>query len=195
MASCSYFFIDLLFACTGPLDYSNSYKEQNKPLIYCPRPALVFLTTWATGCRIPWLLTAPSAVPVLQPIFSSIALPLFSLPSSGADAPTMSPSLYPTAALECPPPDLLEDALQELLPLRSMRGRRRRANVASIALNWLSTYDDVHEVRYSTGNRFRPLPADFDLRLKAFASSCTALRFALSRGGKARLDKKLKTTK
>jgi len=58
-----------------------------------PRPALEFLTTWVTGCMIPLLLRGPSAVPVLQPIFSNMFRPLFSCPSSGADAPTTSPSL------------------------------------------------------------------------------------------------------
>lgn len=58
-----------------------------------PRPALEFLTTWVTGCMMPLLLRGPSAVPVLQPIFSNMFLPLFSCPSSGANAPTTSPSL------------------------------------------------------------------------------------------------------
>ncbi|KAB8293127.1 hypothetical protein EYC80_007482 [Monilinia laxa] len=46
-----------------------------------PKPALVVLTTWETGWRIPLLSRAPRAVPALQPIFSNIALPLWQHPN------------------------------------------------------------------------------------------------------------------
>lgn len=56
-----------------------------------PSPAFVRFTTCATGWRMP-LFPTPSAVPLLQPIFSSMARPLFCTPSSGAPSPTTSPS-------------------------------------------------------------------------------------------------------
>ncbi len=57
-----------------------------------PRPALERFTTCSSGCVMPLLSIEPSAMPLLQPIFSSIVLPLFVTAISGAEAPTTSPS-------------------------------------------------------------------------------------------------------
>jgi hypothetical protein len=58
-----------------------------------PNPAFEFLTTCFITSTLPLLPTFPIPIPELQPIRSSIALPLFSLPNSGAEAPTTSPSM------------------------------------------------------------------------------------------------------
>jgi hypothetical protein len=68
-------------------------KESLQTRPYYCKPALFVLTTCGIGCRMPLLSMKPSAVPFVQPIFIMRAWPLFSAPSSGASAPTISPSL------------------------------------------------------------------------------------------------------
>jgi hypothetical protein len=72
---------------------TKSSKESLQTRPYYCKPALFVLTTCGIGCRMPLLSPRPRAVPFDQPIFIMRAWPLFSAPSSGASAPTISPSL------------------------------------------------------------------------------------------------------
>lgn len=154
-----------------------------------PRPAREFFTTCATGWRIPLLLEAPSAVPLLHPIFSSIARPRFSAPISGAEAPTTSPSMYETA-----PPTAPRLLLIGFPPSEPQDWKSRRFNLLPDS-RWstlemvLRVYEGVCEVLTSTGNRAGPLPRDCDFRFKVLASSWIVFRWFLVMGGSDRLGR------
>lgn len=134
-------------------------------------PAFVRLTTCMTGCRIPLLSWAPNAVPVVQPIFSNMARPLFSVPSSGSLSPTTSPSLYLT----------FETFLSHTFDLNCL-SRHPWAFRRAVARKSESG-PGVALVLYTTGRRASPLPMDLVFKCSGRAISCIAFRNGFGKGG------------
>lgn len=126
-------------------------------------------------------------MPLLHPIFSSIARPRFSAPISGAEAPTTSPSMYETAPPTAPRLLLVGFGPSEPQEWKSRRFSFRPDNRWSTLEMVFGVYDGVREVLTSIGNRAGPLPRDCDFRFKVLASSCIVFRWFLVMGGNDRL--------
>ena len=169
MKRCQTYFWEAINIAAMKIMYASGFQRSASsarlPASGYPSPALDRLTMCSIGCVMPLLSIAPRAMPMLHPIFSSIARPLFACPISGAEPPTTSP--FRTTAAVPPDPRPLP-ALDSPGPPRllSSRGKKRRLYFAKTALNWASWYCMVPFFRTRLGRLWSPEPMDLDVMLK-----------------------------